>query len=99
MANLREPIPSMLTADGGTLPLVGRKAEITTLRDALASAKAGRGSTAIVHGDSGIGKTRLVNALADIATREGWNVSVGHAYPIETGVPYAPFGDALLPLL
>lgn len=37
----------MLNAGDGTLPLVGRKAEITTLHAALAKAKSSRGSTAI----------------------------------------------------
>ncbi|MDQ6829535.1 MAG: AAA family ATPase, partial [Gemmatimonadota bacterium] len=89
----------MLDARGGALPLVGRAAELTTMREALASAKAGRGSTAIVYGESGIGKTRLVTALAEVAAREGWSVSLGRAYPMEAGVPYACFADALLPLL
>ena len=89
----------MLGTSGGTLPLVGRDTELAALRGALAHAKAGRGSTAIVFGESGIGKTRLVSALAETAAREGWSVSLGRAYPIEPGAPYAVFADALLPLL
>ena len=31
--------------------------------------------------------------------RRGWSAVVGRAYPVETGVPYALFSDALLPTL
>src|SRR6266542_1332646 len=38
-------------------------------------------------------------AAADAAARRGWNVAVGRAYPVETGVPYALFADALIPVI
>lgn len=79
--------------------LVGRAAEVQTLSAALADADASRGSTVFLVGESGIGKTRLVSALAEQAARRGFTVAIGRAYPVETGVPYAVFSDALLPLL
>ena len=65
----------------------------------MTSADAGRGSTVFVVGESGIGKTRLVTALAEQAAARGFTLRVGRAYPVETGVPYAVFSDALLPVL
>jgi len=53
----------------------------------------------ILSGESGIGKTRLATALVDQAVKRGFTVAVGRAYPVETGVPYAVFSDALLPVL
>ena len=80
-------------------PLTGRSAELTTLAAALHDADAGRGATVILSGESGIGKTRLATTLVDQAVKRGFTVAVGRAYPVETGVPYAVFSDALLPVL
>ncbi|MFI5229570.1 MAG: BREX system ATP-binding domain-containing protein, partial [Gemmatimonadales bacterium] len=90
----RVPAPST-----GRLPLVGRAAELHTLLNALTDADAKRGGALFVVGESGVGKTRLVAALAEQAAQRGFAVAVGRGYPVETGVPYAVFSDALLPLL
>ena len=52
-----------------------------------------------VVGESGVGKTRLASAIADRATERGFTVAIGRAYPVETGIPYAVFSDAMVPLL
>jgi DNA-binding CsgD family transcriptional regulator len=78
---------------------VGRGAEASLLTAALADADAGHGRTFFVVGESGIGKTRLVSSLAEQAAQRGFTVAIGRAYPVETGVPYAVFSDALLPVL
>lgn len=84
---------------GPNAPLAGRETELATLSAALHSADQGRGGTVILAGESGIGKTRLANAVVEQAAKRGFTVAVGRAYPVETGVPYAVFGDALLPVL
>src|SRR3990170_146662 len=82
-------------------PLVGRSAELALLTRSIEEAAKGRGGgrSIFIVGEGGIGKTRLATAAADRAARTGWTVAVGRAYPVETGVPYALFSDALLPLL
>jgi DNA-binding CsgD family transcriptional regulator len=80
-------------------PLAGRGSELSALSAALQKADQGQGGTIILAGESGIGKTRLANAVIDHAGKRGFTVAVGRAYPVETGVPYAVFGDALLPVL
>ncbi len=80
-------------------PLVGRSAELGRISSWLKQAEAGRGLTAFLVGESGVGKTRLARAVAAEAVRRGWSVASGRAYPVETGVPHAPFSDAMLPLL
>lgn len=80
-------------------PLVGRAAEVEALSSALRECEAGNGRTFFVVGEAGVGKTRLATAVAEQATRRGFAVAVGRAYPVETGVPYAVFSDAMLPLL
>jgi len=81
------------------LPLVGRDGEVAALGAWLDDAAAGRGGTTLLAGVGGVGKTRLVAAIADRAARQGWTVTVGRAYPVETGVPYAVFADALTSVL
>jgi predicted ATPase len=49
----------------------------------------------MLQGEGGIGKTRLVRALGDYATRSGIPTAVGSAYPLERDCPYAVFADAL----
>ena len=44
--------------------LVGRASSLAALRDALDSARTGRGGVCLVTGETGIGKTRLVEDLA-----------------------------------
>ncbi|HVD61463.1 MAG TPA: AAA family ATPase [Gemmatimonadaceae bacterium] len=81
------------------LPLIGRTAELSLLTRALREARDGAGKTIFLTGEGGIGKTRLAAAVAQAAADEGWHVALGRAYAVETGIPYALFSDALLPLL
>lgn len=79
------------------LALIGRSAEMQRLHDLLDRAEGGKGGTLILCGESGVGKSRLLRTVADEAEKRGWLVATGRAYPVETGVPYAPLADALLP--
>jgi len=83
----------------GALPLIGRDQEIARLTRALEDAERGTGSTIFLAGEGGVGKTRLAEYLVGEATRRKWSTAVGRAYPVEAGVPYALFSDALLPTL
>lgn len=60
-------------------PLVGRRAEMLTLRTALAAAERGKGGALLVFGEPGIGKTRLVEELAGVAVKEDFTVAGGGA--------------------
>lgn len=79
--------------------MVGRAADLSALTATLADAAAGSASTVFLAGEGGVGKTRLVEAVAEKAAKMGFTVAVGRAYPVETGVPYASFADALLPVM
>jgi DNA-binding SARP family transcriptional activator/tetratricopeptide (TPR) repeat protein len=56
---LRGPATTRMRRDGHG-PLVGRRAELAVLDNALRDAMQGRGSVTVVSGDPGLGKTRLV---------------------------------------
>jgi DNA-binding CsgD family transcriptional regulator/tetratricopeptide (TPR) repeat protein len=84
---------------GGPSRLVGRAAELSLITSTLANARKGAGQTLIISGEGGVGKTRLLTAGIERARKDGWNVVLGRAYAVETGIPYALFSDAMLPLL
>ncbi|MFQ5973867.1 MAG: AAA family ATPase, partial [Alphaproteobacteria bacterium] len=71
-------------ADRGLTPLVGRERELTLLLDAFERARAGQGQIALVVGEPGIGKSRLLLELRrrigdDAAWQEGHCLSFGKA--------------------
>ena len=80
-------------------PLVGRSDELSQLSAALDRARSGKGRIAFIAGEGGVGKTRLVSTVAERAAANGFVVAIGRGYPVETGVPYALFADALVPAL
>jgi DNA-binding CsgD family transcriptional regulator/tetratricopeptide (TPR) repeat protein len=74
--------------------LVGRDTEMARLRALLDDAAAGRAVTALVGGDAGVGKSRLVAEVMTVAGRRGFTVLFGQCAEIGDSVPYLPFADA-----
>jgi DNA-binding NarL/FixJ family response regulator len=78
---------------------VGRTRELERLDETLSAAAAGRGSTVLITGEAGIGKTRLVSELAARARSTGATVLVGRCIDLlGTALPYLPVAEALRPL-
>jgi DNA-binding CsgD family transcriptional regulator len=75
--------------------LVGRDAELARLRNLLDEAAQGRAVAALVGGDAGVGKSRLVAEVATLAAQRGFCVLTGQCAEIGDSVPYLPFADAL----
>ncbi|MEU7738933.1 AAA family ATPase [Nonomuraea sp. NPDC049158] len=75
--------------------LVGRAAELARLALVLQSAAHGTAEVALVGGDAGIGKTRLVAELVAAARSGGFNVLVGQCAELGDTLPYLPLADAL----
>jgi len=77
-------------------PFVGRVAALERLTAALSAAGSGRGSTVLVGGEAGIGKSRVAAELAARARHRGWLVLVGRCIElIGAGVPYLPVAEAI----
>ena len=77
-------------------PMIARQREQQALDECLTSARSGRASVAIIRGESGMGKSRLAESLADQARREGMFVAVGHCTPVSGGeLPFGPFVELL----
>ncbi|MDO8671529.1 MAG: DUF2791 family P-loop domain-containing protein [Dehalococcoidia bacterium] len=75
-------------------PFVGRDNELRGLVTRLDRAAEGKGSTIFLTGQPGIGKTRLVREALAVARKHGFRVLEGRAFPLETGLAYAPVVDA-----
>src|SRR5215207_8197150 len=78
-------------------PLVGRDAELATLRGALEAARAGSARVVALAGEPGIGKTRIVDEAAAEAGAGGAAVVRGRAD--EESRAYGPWRAALRPLV
>lgn len=75
--------------------LVGRSTELAGLVRVLDSAAEGVAGVALVGGDAGIGKTRLITELAAVARERGFNVLIGQCAELGDTLPYLPLADAL----
>ena len=75
--------------------LVGRQAELRLLLDLTDAAGEGRPVVALVSGDAGVGKTRLVTELAATARERGLTVLSGRCAELADSIPYLPLADAL----
>ena len=83
----------------GTSQLVGRDTERSILSGLLDAASEGRGGVGVVVGEAGIGKSRLLDALATEATDRGMMVLRGRAVEVTTPVAYRPVAEALCSLV
>jgi DNA-binding SARP family transcriptional activator len=78
----------------GSVPLIGRDTELARLCEERLSAWQGAGRLAVVLGEAGIGKSRLVAEVAGRALADGGRVLFGRAYEGEQ-LPFGPWVDAL----
>jgi DNA-binding SARP family transcriptional activator len=95
-----QPEPNREPSNGssGRLPLVGRQHQLDILADAIGHGSGGSASLAVVVGEPGCGKSRLLSELADRAGNEGFVVARGSADE-DAVLPYAPFGSLVRSLL
>jgi DNA-binding SARP family transcriptional activator len=75
--------------------LIGRAVEMDRLRRLLDEARRGHGATALIVGEAGVGKTRLVEELEALAIRRDIKVLTARAYETTQVLPFAPWVDAL----
>ena len=58
--------------DGGGAPLIGRQEELGLLLRSWETARQGHGQAILIHGEAGIGKSRLVEALREQASGDDY---------------------------
>jgi len=74
--------------------IVGRDHELAAGARLLAEAAAGQGRLVLISGEAGIGKSRLADALGDVATRDGFGRLIGICQEYDRAYPFAPLLDA-----
>jgi DNA-binding CsgD family transcriptional regulator/tetratricopeptide (TPR) repeat protein len=80
--------------------LVGRTDAVDQLLAVLAAARAGRPRHALVAGEAGVGKTRLLARLRELAEGEGARVLTGGCVSLgDAGLPFAPYTEILRALV
>src|SRR5829696_8435596 len=75
--------------------VIGRESELTTLRRLLETVRTNGGRTALIAGEAGIGKSRLVAETRSYAADNGFLVLDGACFPQDRETPYAPLLDLL----
>lgn len=73
--------------------LVGRGAELATVRRLVDAVQRGHGATLLVTGEAGIGKSRLVAEVAGRAAQAAVGVLTGRA--VQSGGTYRAVAEAL----
>ena len=77
------------------LPLVGREAERADILVHVEVLLQGLGGVVLVEGEAGVGKTRLLQAIASDARWRGVEVLWGSGRHVEATLPYGPLVEAL----
>lgn len=80
------------------LPFLGRDVELATLTGAVDSTATGAGGVAVIEGDRGAGKTRVVSELLRSVT-DGREALRAQGESFAAGLPYHAFRDAVRALL
>lgn len=96
--DMMSSVPALRTTD-----LIGRDAELEQLSSQLGIRVSGDGAPGeqsvramLVAGDAGVGKTRVLMALRDVALEAGWHVVAGHCLDLaDSSLPYLPFSEIL----
>jgi adenylate cyclase len=78
-----------------THPLVGRESELAWLRSELDAARAGSGRAVRLVGEAGVGKSRLVAALVEMANERRMRVVSAACLSYTATIPYAAWGELL----
>lgn len=78
-----------------TGPPIGRERELQACDDALADVASGRRALLLVTGEPGIGKTRLLEALADRAAAGGARVAWGRTHEVGLTPAFWPWRQVL----
>ena len=81
-----------VTSDGG---LVGRDSEMALLTGLVRDLARGRGSSVLIEGEPGIGKSALVRAATAVASEAGCEVFWGAGDELGQALPLLPFLDGL----
>jgi DNA-binding SARP family transcriptional activator/tetratricopeptide (TPR) repeat protein len=92
-------IPNVPTDQWRGRPFIGRTAEYRVLYELWEGVQRGVPAHALILGDSGVGKTTLVQRLTTAAGLEGAAISRVQCYDVEREIPYSTITGLILGLL
>jgi DNA-binding SARP family transcriptional activator/tetratricopeptide (TPR) repeat protein/type II secretory pathway predicted ATPase ExeA len=92
-------IPNVPTDQWRGRPFIGRAAEYRALYELWEEARSSGTGHALILGDSGMGKTTLVQRLTTAAGLEGAAISRVQCYDLEREIPYSTLSSLLTGLL
>jgi DNA-binding CsgD family transcriptional regulator len=75
--------------------LIGREDDLAVIHQLMEQAAQGKGQVALVSGEAGLGKSRLVSESIEQANRSGSRILQGNCFETDGTLPYAPFIDLL----
>jgi AAA ATPase-like protein len=92
------PAPARRAAPTGQFlcpVVVGRSTESAAFTERLDQAAEGAGSTVMLGGEAGVGKSAFVRQATDLALTRGFRVLNGLTHQSDAGLPYGPFVSAV----
>src|SRR6185437_4657636 len=87
--------PAGTARAGAAAEFLGRSAELASLQDIWQAAAAGQPALVLVRGGAGVGKTRLVSQLAQLARAQRAVVSFSQCFGTAGRLALAPVADWL----
>lgn len=95
LGGLRSPALGDGSKSGGTSNFVGRRRELNLLRETWSAACAGRLQWCVIHGEAGVGKSRLLHEFSGELRGQGERCLHLMGQAQSSSSPFAAFVDAL----
>ena len=101
LERIRSSRPDLRRAEPGRPDrprMVGRRKEFARLKRDLRRLEGGHGGVVVIRGEAGIGKTRLLEEIRELARLHGVSLLESRCFAAETDVSYGPIVNGLYPI-
>ena len=88
-----QPLAMQIRHDVVCPTLIGRDPEVGAARALIERAWEARGQVALIVGEAGVGKSRLLRTIMEEARAEGFLLLRGQSFESDASIPYAPLLD------